>query len=700
MGRTETEPERKEASDLAVLYRNHVRAPEKDPLVIHLANETDPLVIHLANETYPAIAVLSPQQKQNLTIGRSSQNDVVVGKLSVSGKHAEFKVEADMSVVVRCCGRNSTWVQSAGEARRRLCQNVWSRPLLEGDTLTLGDVDFVITFGTNACMQNLNELTTAITLKGQIIWEAFKMPRGKGVENRSVRVGPGWVAVHVGKGKHDEELVSQYRRALPDLSSDDSLKGFVAGLVWISRTIRESDLRNELSCSCNGAGHEESCPMNPFITGPFCSIVKVIVPLSTPIKADGQMNEWRLPRDVSESILAQLSENDKMRMCSYANKASLACHSDDVIVCELGDSHDAPLVPLPQTPRVNAVSDDVQAKACPQTPQRRPARKLCSEETDSQETSQDGSPPKAGDGSDVERKTTTPVCLKRWFTDFPSPAYDFGSRWDCAGVLTHMASVCMLTRGRDCFRTCAIFPARDVDAHRTPPAESDRRFVDTWLALLGTRSGDTGHWALLCLRPPFGERLEWDVVLLDRQQSPAMRLKARQYANDFGQFLNFNDFPTEAEPDELAIQQQNGAWECGLLAVDDARRCLEVPLNIPLRSQLPLFQLPPLNLLLVCMRAMRHAIEPDLAPEKALAEPPRKKSRVSLGKEISVEPVVVSKRAQTDSLKKKRRFPFAEFAKRQRATSAELQGLRADAQNKVISEMWKSLSPEMRASWL
>ena len=339
--------------------------------------------------------------------------------------------------------------------------------------------------------------------------------------------------------------------------------------------------------------------MNPFITGPFCSIVKVIVPLSTPIKADGQMNEWRLPRDVLESILAQLSENDKMRMCSYANKASLACHSDDVIVCELGDSHDAPLVPLPQTPRVNAVSDGVQAKAdshsvaeetglashsdggaarellesdnvlrvaCPQTPQPEFASINEQTETDSQETSQDGSPPKAGDGSDVERKTTTPVCLKRWFTDFPSPAYDFGSRWDCAGVLTHMASVCMLTRGRDCFRTCAIFPARDVDAHRTPPAESDRRFVDTWLALLGTRSGDRGHWALLCLRPPFGERLEWDVVLLDRQQSPAMRLKAKQYANDFGQFLNFNDFPTEAEPDELAIQQQNGAWECGLLA--------------------------------------------------------------------------------------------------------------------------------------
>ena len=399
---------------------------------------------------------------------------------------------------------------------------------------------------------------------------------------------------------------------------------------------------------------------------------------------------------------------------------------------ELGDSHDAPLAPLPQTPRVNAVSDGVQAKAdshsvaeetglashsdggaarellesdnvlrvaCPQTPQPEFASTNEQTETDSQETSQDGSPPKAGDGSDVERKTTTPVCLKRWFTGFPSPAYDFGSPWDCAGVLTHMASACMLTRGRDCFRTCAIFPARDVDAHRTPPAESDRRFVDTWLALLGTRSGDRGHWALLCLRPPFGERLEWDVVLLDRQQSPAMRLKARQFANDFCQLLNFNDFPTETAPDELAIQQQNGTWECGLLVVDDARRCLEVPLNIPLRSQLPLFQLPPLNLLLVCLRAMRLAIEPDLVPEKALAEPPRKKSRVSLGKEISVEPVVVSKRAQTDSLKKKRRFPFAAFSKIQRATSAELQGLRADAQSKRVSEMWKSLSPEMRASW-
>ena len=90
-------------------------------------------------------------------------------------------------------------MQSARAARRKLCQNVWSRPLLAGDILTLGDVDFVITFGTNACMQNLNELTTAITLKGQIIWEAFKMARGKGVENRSVMVGPGWVAVHVGK---------------------------------------------------------------------------------------------------------------------------------------------------------------------------------------------------------------------------------------------------------------------------------------------------------------------------------------------------------------------------------------------------------------------------------------------------------------------------------------------------------------------
>ena len=299
MGRTETEPERNETSDLAALYRHHVHTPEKDSLVIHLSNET-----------YTAIAVLSPQQKQNFTIGRSHTNDVVVGALSVSGKHAEFKVEADMSVVARCFGRNSTWVQSGGAVRRKLCQNVWSRPLLEKDILTLGDVKFVITFGINACMQNLNELTTAITLKGQIIWEAFKMPRGKGVENRSVRVGPGWVAVHVGKGKHDEALASQYRRALPDLSSDDSLKGFVAGLVWISRTIRESDLRNELSCSCNGAGHEESCPMNPFITGPFCSIVKVIVPLSTPIRADGQMNEWRLPQDVSGSILAQLSEND------------------------------------------------------------------------------------------------------------------------------------------------------------------------------------------------------------------------------------------------------------------------------------------------------------------------------------------------------------------------------------------------------
>eukprot|EP00434_Breviolum_minutum_P011513 symbB.v1.2.010151.t1/scaffold660.1/size175713/8 len=159
----------------------------------------------------------------------------------------------------------------------------------------------------------LTKMTMAITLKGSVITEAI-LHGYKDVENRSVRLPLGWIALHTGKGKCDALLDQIMRRLAPGLPEDSKCpKGFVVGAAWVERAVTFDELRDQFGCKeeCNGPTpgdlrHVPKCTFSPHAGGPFCNILSASIRLPTPVPCNGELGCWRLPDKVREDVLKQI----------------------------------------------------------------------------------------------------------------------------------------------------------------------------------------------------------------------------------------------------------------------------------------------------------------------------------------------------------------------------------------------------------
>ncbi|CAE7319717.1 abfD [Symbiodinium sp. CCMP2592] len=163
------------------------------------------------------------------------------------------------------------------------------------------------------------DISMAITLKGSVITEAI-LHGYKDVENRSVHLPLGWIALHTGKGKCDLRLDAIMRKlAEKPLPSDSECpKGYVVGAAFVERSVRFPELRAEMECSqdCDSpAGdvqHVDGCTFSPHAGGPICNILSASLRLKTPVPCPGEMGCWRLPEAVREKVVAQLDAEDVM----------------------------------------------------------------------------------------------------------------------------------------------------------------------------------------------------------------------------------------------------------------------------------------------------------------------------------------------------------------------------------------------------
>lgn len=170
----------------------------------------------------------------------------------------------------------------------------------------------------------LSDLRNAITLKGSATTEAIL--RGyKDVENRSVRLPVGWIALHNGKGSSEESLDLIMRRLAPGVPADaDIPKGYVLGVCWVERAVKIDDLRAEFACAaaCNdskerGMRHIPSCTFTPHAGGPFCNVVSASIRLDNPVLCQGGRTLWKLPDDVRSAVLQQLLREPGPRVFDF-----------------------------------------------------------------------------------------------------------------------------------------------------------------------------------------------------------------------------------------------------------------------------------------------------------------------------------------------------------------------------------------------
>ena len=136
-------------------------------------------------------------------------------------------------------------------------------------------------------------VTHGLTLKGaQLSWAILE--RRKPIENRHIKLPPGWIALHTGQGKlpaaRSAELKEQCGSALPD---EQSLPhGFIIGAIRIDRACMPADCSGTLSA--------------PWATGPICNVIGAVVTLHTPVEHKGALGLWPIRADVLDNVRAGL----------------------------------------------------------------------------------------------------------------------------------------------------------------------------------------------------------------------------------------------------------------------------------------------------------------------------------------------------------------------------------------------------------
>jgi hypothetical protein len=133
-------------------------------------------------------------------------------------------------------------------------------------------------------------VTHGLTLRGgQLTWA---IQQGiKVIENRSITIKPGWIALHTGE-KHDSD-VSQ-RPLLASLqgvpSEADLPHSAIVGAVHISHTLTL-----------------EQCSHDRWAFGKFCNVIDARVRIERPVPHKGALGLWRIGDDVVDDVRAQLA---------------------------------------------------------------------------------------------------------------------------------------------------------------------------------------------------------------------------------------------------------------------------------------------------------------------------------------------------------------------------------------------------------
>ena len=145
-----------------------------------------------------------------------------------------------------------------------------------------------------AAARSTGEITHGLTLRGaQLSWAILEGE--KVIENRTVSLPAGWIAIHTGVGKLDPEHERKVRSLLPNVPPEALLPhGCIVGACRIDRATSVQ--------ACMGTDAQV------WATGPVCNIVGAVCKLSRPVPHKGALGLWPIDAAVLGSVQAQLRE--------------------------------------------------------------------------------------------------------------------------------------------------------------------------------------------------------------------------------------------------------------------------------------------------------------------------------------------------------------------------------------------------------
>jgi len=145
-----------------------------------------------------------------------------------------------------------------------------------------------------AAARSIGEITHGLTLRGaQLSWAILEGE--KVIENRTVSLPAGWIAIHTGVGKLDPEHERKVRSLLPNVPPEALLPhGCIVGACRIDRATSVQ--------ACMGTDAQV------WATGPVCNVVGAVCKLSRPVPHKGALGLWPIDAAVLVSVQAQLRE--------------------------------------------------------------------------------------------------------------------------------------------------------------------------------------------------------------------------------------------------------------------------------------------------------------------------------------------------------------------------------------------------------
>ena len=148
------------------------------------------------------------------------------------------------------------------------------------------------------------EVSHAITLKGAQLTFAI-LHQHKTIENRHIRMRPGWYAVHTGMGKLSKDRGAELAALIPGLPQEKTLPhGFITGAMRIDRHVEVADCADTPSAS--------------WALGPVCNVVGAVALLPEPLPHKGALGVWPMDTHVRQTVreallTAEILENDPAR---------------------------------------------------------------------------------------------------------------------------------------------------------------------------------------------------------------------------------------------------------------------------------------------------------------------------------------------------------------------------------------------------
>lgn len=152
-------------------------------------------------------------------------------------------------------------------------------------------------------------VTHGLTLKGaQLTWAILEGE--KTIENRSVKLPVGWVALHTGSGKLAPEHEARLRAKLPHIPAEARLPhGVIMGAARIDR-----------ATTIEGCAGTDS---HGWASGPVCNVVGAVAKLARPVAHKGALGLW----SIEAAALADLQQQLELAEVLEADPARLPPHA-------------------------------------------------------------------------------------------------------------------------------------------------------------------------------------------------------------------------------------------------------------------------------------------------------------------------------------------------------------------------------------